>query len=194
MRTVMAVMLVLCAPLMCLANPVPTLDALQFGTDEGLYCVWPSEGAEFTVTVVVDIDNLMYLPRPDGVIEVAFMFERSFGGEKIDERCLLGGPYYGDVENGGVVACAAPGDCVLPDEDGLVPVAEIVYVYSGSPGLIHLIAVPGIGGLVALCPPGCTPWSNSLPSIAGVGMESPNGCNVSPVHDLGWSAIKALYR
>lgn len=194
MRTFATVALSVILPAMCIANPVPDPEVLFLEFDDGMNCIWPSPSTTFTVTVFLDNMDVIACGE-DGTLGVAFMFDRTFGGFKLSQTNLLPGLDFGDVEAGGW-AITAGADCVAPDADGVIRVAEVEYLYLGTPGVIDLLPHPVDGNVFADCDNLLCTWP--LPVVAGgvvgVGMEPPRGCYLVPIEDYSWGSIKALYR
>jgi hypothetical protein len=79
--------------------------------------------------------------------------------------------------------------------DFTVPIGYLYFIYLGTPGDIAIIDHPDYPRWLVDCQdPGqvfeyCVYWNG------GVGKDGIEGdCNVNPVEDLTWSAIKSMYR
>lgn len=90
-----------------------------------------------------------------GTRGTAFLLVRTFAGFKLAQTALLGGLDFGDAEVDPGWTIAAGGDCVYPDDDGVVCVARITYLYLGVPGTLdirpHGQVEPGTGREVIDC-------------------------------------------
>jgi hypothetical protein len=132
-----------------------------------------------------------------GLRGVIFRFERTFGGYLTTKIPLLGSNHLGDPEDetyGWTIV--SDGDCVYPDENGIVVVGLCVYLYVGPPGTLDLARVD-------------VSWEDTLDCdmqndffcvYANLGVCVPpnpgQGCDclVTPVADVSWGSIKALYQ
>ncbi len=184
----LALLIALAAP--AAANPVlANVVYIDVGDGSNCYCPDPSEA--FTITVYIsDLE-----PGLQGIFGIAFMFDRTFSGFKLAQTNLLGGLDFGDVEVDGW-ALTSGGDCVEPDANGLIAVAELTYLYLGTPGLITFMPHPIDGQSFADCNNDLGEWwvRDQPDGNAGICMEPPGGCGTVPVEDASWGSIKALFR
>jgi hypothetical protein len=104
-------------------------------------------GATETFDVYVCLDCF---GEGGGTRGVAFLLVRTFQGFKLSQTSLLGGLDFGDAEYDGWTI-AAGADCVYPDDDGIVLVGVIQYLYLGAPGTLDLTPHPGTGRDVLDC-------------------------------------------
>ncbi|MBN1630357.1 MAG: DUF1565 domain-containing protein [Thermoleophilia bacterium] len=131
-----------------------------------------------TITATLFLDGL---DAGEGITEVDFMVERSFGGITANWTNLLGGLTFGTPETGCVVA----GACAQPDSSGRVAIAEMSYVYDGTPGDLQLAGHPEYGRTAYDCASNARTWCvDRRPSgHAGVGVAPPPGdCDIDRPH------------
>jgi hypothetical protein len=107
--------------------------------------VEPPASGTFDVYVCLDCFNSC-----GGTRGTAFLLERTFQGFKLSQQALLGGLDFGDAEVDGWTIAAGT-DCVMPDENGIVCVGVITYLYLGVPGTLDLLPHPGTGREVLDC-------------------------------------------
>jgi hypothetical protein len=106
--------------------------------------------ASETFDVYVCLDCLGYGSYEGGVRGVAFKLVRTFYGFKLSQTGLLGGSDFGDAEvDGWTIAAGA--DCVYPDEDFIIVVGMVRYLYTGYPGTLDLAPHPDTGRGVLDC-------------------------------------------
>ena len=115
---------------------------------------------------------------------------------------LLEGLTIGDVEDGGW-GITNGASCAYPNADGFIPLAEVEYLYLGSPGTITPVAHPEWGAEFADCGEwndlfdwSLPEWSGEPGGVAGVCIAPPYGCGEVPVDDAlcSWGRIKTLFR
>ncbi|MBD3366586.1 MAG: hypothetical protein GF405_00260 [Candidatus Eisenbacteria bacterium] len=170
------------------ANPVWN-DEVVVEFSDGQNCVWPHPGQVITARVVLTEPGY----AQDGITAFAFRIDRTFGGFVVETRNLLGGLMIGSLESEGVSVGAAT--CVTPDGQGRIPIVEIDYFYDGMPGLLSVLWHVDEGATFVDCDQNYHTWYNdSERNVGGVGMEPPGGCYESPVAEMSWGAVKALYR
>lgn len=105
----------------------------------------PVSSETFEVYVCLDC-----LDDAGGTRGTAFLLQRTFQGFKLSQTALLGGLDFGDAEvDGWTIAAGA--DCVYPDENGIVAVGVMQYLYLGVPGTLDLLPHPGTGREVLDC-------------------------------------------
>jgi hypothetical protein len=194
MRYAAAAVLITLVSTAAFSNPGPGEDALYFDAGGGTNCIWPPVGSEFTVTVLLgDLSST----TEEGIVEISFRFDRTFSGVQLSQTSLLYGPESGDVEGAGWT-CATGGECAGPSPQGFIPIAQVEYLYLGVPGVILPAAHNEHGTSLINCFD--EPWFWNLYDVPvggelGVGMEPPGGClQGTPVADVSWGAVKALYR
>lgn len=101
--------------------------------------IHPAASSVFDVYVCLDCFG-----DGGGTRGTAFLLQRTFQGFKLSQTALLGGLDFGDAEvDGWTIAAGA--DCVYPDEDGIVLVGVMQYLYLGVPGTLDLLPHPGTG-------------------------------------------------
>jgi hypothetical protein len=153
--------------------------------------------ASETFEVYVCLDCFGDDPVMSGTRGTAFLLVRTFQGFKLSQMALLGGLDFGDAEvDGWTIAAGA--NCVYPDEDGVVCVGVLTYLYLGVPGTLDLMPHLGTGREVLDCD-----FLSDYYCIAGnLGVSVPPNpgepdCECpenNPVEDSTWGGIKALYR
>jgi hypothetical protein len=151
--------------------------------------VYPDPSATFDVYVCVTCFG------PDGGTRgTAFLLTRTFEGFKLSQTNLLGGLDFGDAEGDGWTM-AAGADCVYPDLAGVVCVGVIQYLYM-APGTLDIGPHPGTGREVLDCD-----FQSDFYCIRGhlgVGAAANPGedcdCPSSPVNEMTWGRLKAMYR
>jgi hypothetical protein len=78
-----------------------------------------------------------------------------------------------------------------------LPLAEVSYLYQGTPGTLRLRESYTSGLRIVDCVGGVH-WIDEtylgFHRYGGVGVESPWGCYPTSVEPVSWGAIKALYR
>ena len=194
MRFATVTLAVVLMPLAVLANPGPGQDVLYFDVGEGANCISPPDNGEFSVTIY--LGGLSSFTA-EGIVEISFRLDRTFGGVKLGQTSYLYGPESGDVEGEGWT-CTTGGECAGPNASGLIPIARVDYLYLGVPGVIVPAPHESAGASVTTCLGEAWFWNSyDLPSggTVGVGTEPPGGCvGGTPVVDVSWGAIKALYR
>ncbi len=172
------------------ANPVWN-DGVIVEFADGQNCVWPSYPNQVITARVVLTEPIL---AQAGIVGFAFRIERTFGGWVLDTRNLLdpGGLMAGSVEGDGLSLASAT--CVLPDEQGRIPIAEIDYVYLGPPGLLTVTGSLLDGQTFVDCEVAWQSWYTYEDlNTGGVGEVPPAGCFNSPVETLSWGSIKAMY-
>jgi len=158
-------------------------DAIWFEAGNGTNCVMPQPNEVVTATLLMSY--LEYAAA--GIQSVAFSFERTFGAFKLSQTNLLGGPDFGDVEVDGWTVTAGDG-CVEP-QFGIIYIAQVKYLYLGTPGVIELKAHPVDGAVFQDCGGVSREWGDSsyYGTFMGVGVTLPHsGCNSVP-------AVEAAY-
>jgi hypothetical protein len=152
--------------------------------------ICPEEGTEFRVYICLDTLG------PDGGTRGArFWCPMDFGGVRVGEMDLLGGLALGDVEDpwGGWMVVSGP-DCVYPDEHGVVVVGSLTYLYTGPPGTLD-IAPCGVEPRATIDCGFLYDWFCVHANLGVCAPPNPGeeGC-ISPVEELTWGSIKAMYR
>jgi hypothetical protein len=151
----------------------------------------PSE----TFDVYVCLDCFGDDPFLSGTRGTAFLLIRTFEGFKLAQTALCAGLDFGDAEiDGWTIACT---DCLYPDVDGVVCIGSVTYLYLGVPGTLDLAPHPGTGREVL----DCDFLSDFYCIYANLGVSVPPNpgepdceCEIVPVEDATWGAIKSLYR
>jgi len=166
---------------------------------------WAGDNPDIRIYLDVDPPNYVHRIDPDvndmfdvyicldtfgegaGTRGVGVLFDRTFGGIKTGQTNLLGGLDMGDVEVDGW-SCVAGADCVYPDENGIVTVGYVSYLYTGAPGGIAILEHP-VSGTEVL---DCNDIEDHFIVIGnlGVNADPPE----APVEARSWGSIKALYR
>jgi len=110
----------------------------------------PPASGTFDVYVCLDCLNSC-----GGTRGTAFLLQRTFQGFKLSQTALLGGLDFGDAETDPGWTIAAGADCVYPDENGIVCVGVIQYLYLGVSGTLDILphgqVEPGTGREVLDC-------------------------------------------
>jgi hypothetical protein len=179
------------------ANPVLVYDVYGLDLGSGTNCIWPVEGQVFTATVYVYGDDYWSGHVASGIRYAYFKLTRTFGGQLLSFTNLLS-----DYQTGGPELdrwIVASPDCVMPDEDGVILLGSVEYLYLGPPGLLTIEPTALDGLMVVDCDyhawqieHGYPPYNSLL--VGGVGMVPPQGCGTTPVSQVSWGALKALYR
>jgi hypothetical protein len=188
----MKAVLALAVALLLSAPSGATPPSLYFDMGDGTNCVAPEPYSFIDVTLLVG----SLTEDIEGVAFITLKVERTFSGVFQGWINLLGGGLpIGNPELG--VDWGPPaGDCVAPNDYGVVPVALLHYFYLLEPGTIapdpaHANAFWDCDAVVwglnhAELPPG---------GIGGVGVVPPGGCTgVVPVESASWGTLKALFR
>jgi len=156
----------------------------------------PAASEQFTVSVVVDC-----LGEGGGFRGTGLLLERTFTGFKLSQTNLLpAGLDFGDAEvDPGWTFVAGP-DCPMPDENDMVVIGILEYLYLGGPGTLairpHGLVEPGTGREALDCYYASDYWC--IVGNLGVGADAPPGdadCDCdTPVEESTWGSIKAFYR
>jgi hypothetical protein len=191
MRIALVLLFTLTLAALALANPYPEPNQVHFDVGNGSNCIWPNAGDLVTVTVFLDEFGSS---QWEGLSSIGFQFYRTFEGFKLSQTNLLGGPDFGDVEVDGWMLTSGE-DCAEPDADDAIPLGEVVYLYF-YPGLIELLPHPQSGYIFTYCNDDSDWWVHSETDdyMAGLGMEPPSGCTPTPVSDVTWGTVKAVFR
>ena len=153
--------------------------------------IHPGASESFDVYVCLDCFG-----TDGGTRGTAFLLVRTFAGFKLAQTSLLGGLDFGDAEVDGWTL-AAGADCLYPDENDVVCVGVLTYLYMGD-GTLDITPHPGTGREVL----DCDFASDFYCVYANLGVSVPpnpgeDGCDCEPpqpVEDATWGGIKALYR
>jgi len=130
--------LILAGPALAGQNPYLRI-YLDADPPNYLHEIYPMASEMFDVYVCLDC-----LDTEGGTRGTAFLLQKTFVGFKLSQTSLLGGLDFGDAEVDGWTI-AAGSDCVYPDENGIVAVGVIQYLYLGVPGTLDLLPHPGTG-------------------------------------------------
>jgi hypothetical protein len=135
---------ILTAPAVAWQNPEIRI-YLDADPPNSVHEIHPSANEVFPVYVCLDCFG-----DEGGTRGTAFLLQRTFVGFKLSQTSLLGGLDFGDAEvDGWTIAAGA--DCVYPDEEGIVLVGVIEYLYLGTPGTLDLEPHVGTGREVLDC-------------------------------------------
>jgi len=191
MRTVLFAAVLLLTAVSVSANPVWN-DEVVLEFEDGGNCSWPYVGQPIKVRVVLTEPVF----AQEGISAFSFRVERTFSAMLTSETNLMGPPdfFLGSAEIDGMTCPASP-DCATPDSHGRIPVAELEYVFTGTPGTLTVLGHSTEGMAFVDCGLSQQWWNTyGERNVAGFGMEPPGGCHsASSVEDLSWGAIKALY-
>jgi hypothetical protein len=183
------------------AHANPSIDYDVYGLDlgSGTNCVWPAEGQVFTATVYVYGTDHLYGHIADGIRGASFKLTRTFGGQVLSVTNLFSDWQLGGPSPEWDQWVVASDDCVMPDEDDVILLGSVEYLYLGPPGLLTIGPNSVDGLMVVDC--NYNGWQieyddppYNLRLVGGVGVVPPQGCGTTPVSDVSWGAIKALYR
>lgn len=123
-----------------------------------------------------------------GITGCSFMITRTFGGVYLSTTNMMNSGLIIGTPEVGCSLSAGGGLCIEPDGNGEVIAAEIQYLYTGVPGTLTLVPDPGQGAVATDCDVLLDTWTDYM--NFGVGMDAPP----SPVEEISWGSIKALYR
>jgi hypothetical protein len=196
MRSIAIALIVVCVSGVAFSNPGPATDYLYFDVGGGANCIWPLENETFTVTVYLGDLGLF---TEDGITEISLRFDRTFEGIKLGQTSWLYGSESGDIEDSGLTLSTPLGECATPNQFGLIPIISVEYLYLGGPGTITPAAHASAGNSLVNCYDVGVTWylygNFETGGTVGVGMEPPEGClGGTPVADVSWGVVKALYR
>ncbi len=196
MRYVAIALIVVCVSGVAFSNPGPATDYLYFDVGGGANCIWPLENETFTVTVYLGDLGLF---TDDGITEISLRFDRTFEGIKLGQTSWLYGSESGDIEDSGLTLSTPLRECATPSQFGLIPIVSVEYLYLGGPGTITPAAHASAGNSLVNCHDVDVTWylygDFNTGGTVGVGMEPPEGClGGTPVGDVSWGVVKALYR
>lgn len=191
MKYLLIAFVVLAAALTARADQNPNIRIYLDAEPPGyVHQICPDEGTEFRVWICLDcLDG--------GTRGARFWCPKTFGGTRVGEMHFLGGLALGYVEDswGGWMVVAGV-DCVFPDENGIVVVASLTYLYTGPPGTLD-VAPCGAEPRATIDCDNLYDWFCVAGNLGVCAPPNPgeDGCScVNPVEEMSWGGIKALFR
>ena len=169
------------------ANPIAFDMYVDFDPPNGAMSAYPTPYTSVYAHIVSDLSYL----TGDPIYGVSFDIEVPPGSAQMSDFVPADPAYV-------VTGIIGDGITVIDEdcfEQGTVVLGHVPILYLGVPGMVQIVAHPYQGHVFVTCPD-YDEYTYCITMGGGLGMEptAPLDLCLSPVQDVQWGVIKAMYR